>query len=269
MISEEAFDALKNIGLNLYERKLYAALLARGTSNVGELSELASVPRSRAYDVLESLADKGFVIIKHAKPMQYVAVDPMTAIDKSKKILQDDFDKTLTRMNEFSNSDSLNELSKLYSNGLSLINPSEMSGSFKGDYASTLHLNTMIKGASESINILTTAKGAKNLLKKHSKLLQKAKKNGIHIRLAAPVTDENKDEIEVLSDVVDFRELKSDEHQLPMGRMFIVDGKQVLFGLTDDDEIHESQDISFWSASPHFSENFAQNMFEFIWKHLE
>ena len=66
MISQQTLDALKGIGLNLYERKLYASLLARGTSTAGELSEMATVPRSRSYDVLESLADKGFVVVQHA-----------------------------------------------------------------------------------------------------------------------------------------------------------------------------------------------------------
>ena len=44
--------------LNLYEVKLWAALLSRGVSTAGELSDIASVPRSRSYDVLESLEKK-------------------------------------------------------------------------------------------------------------------------------------------------------------------------------------------------------------------
>ncbi|MBM3304269.1 MAG: TrmB family transcriptional regulator, partial [Candidatus Aenigmarchaeota archaeon] len=56
----ESLDALKSIGLNLYERKIFVALLAKGVATAAEVSEIASVPRSRSYDVLESLADKGF-----------------------------------------------------------------------------------------------------------------------------------------------------------------------------------------------------------------
>ena len=269
MISQETLDALKNIGLNLYERKLYAALIARGTSNVGELSELASVPRSRAYDVLESLAEKGFVIIKHAKPMQYVAVDPVEAIDKSKQILKDNFKRTVTRMNVFSTSDSMKELSNLYTSGLSLVDPSDLSGSFKGNYSMNLHVNTMIKSAEATVDIMTTELGIKTLMDRHSNILQKAKKNGIKLRVAAPMTSSNKDDIKLLSELAEVRDLKSSGNKLPVGRMMVIDGKQVMFGLTDDSKTHESQDTAFWSASDHFSENFAQTMFEMIWSNLK
>ncbi|MEM7823019.1 MAG: helix-turn-helix domain-containing protein, partial [Candidatus Aenigmatarchaeota archaeon] len=53
--SNQVLDALKSIGLNLYERKLFVALLAKGVATAAELSEIANVPRSRSYDVLESL----------------------------------------------------------------------------------------------------------------------------------------------------------------------------------------------------------------------
>ena len=45
LASQKVLDSLKGIGLNLYERKLWVALLARGTSTAGELSAMATVPR--------------------------------------------------------------------------------------------------------------------------------------------------------------------------------------------------------------------------------
>jgi sugar-specific transcriptional regulator TrmB len=56
--SIQVLDALKSIGLNLYERKIFVALLARGVATAAEVSEIAKVPRSRSYDILESLGDK-------------------------------------------------------------------------------------------------------------------------------------------------------------------------------------------------------------------
>lgn len=38
IVSQAVLDELKQIGLNLYERKLWVALLSRGTSTAGELS---------------------------------------------------------------------------------------------------------------------------------------------------------------------------------------------------------------------------------------
>ena len=64
-------DALKSIGLNLYERKIFVSLLTKGVATAAEVSEMANVPRSRSYDVLESLAEKGFVLVQPSKPIKY------------------------------------------------------------------------------------------------------------------------------------------------------------------------------------------------------
>jgi len=77
----ELLDALKSIGLNLYERKIYVSLLAKGVATAAEVSELATVPRSRSYDVLESLAEKGFVVVQPSKPIKYVALKPAEALE--------------------------------------------------------------------------------------------------------------------------------------------------------------------------------------------
>ena len=83
--STEVLDALKNIGLNLYERKIFVALLAKGVATAAEVSEIAEVPRSRSYDVLESLADKGFVVVQPSKPIKYVALAPKEALERTKE----------------------------------------------------------------------------------------------------------------------------------------------------------------------------------------
>ena len=51
MLSEKKLETLRSIfNLNLYEVKIWTALLARGKAAAGELSETATVPRSRTYD---------------------------------------------------------------------------------------------------------------------------------------------------------------------------------------------------------------------------
>ena len=63
IVKEEFLSKLRlYFSLNLYEVKIWTALLSRGVSTAGELSDIANVPRSRSYDVLESLEKKGFTI---------------------------------------------------------------------------------------------------------------------------------------------------------------------------------------------------------------
>ncbi len=269
MISQETMDALKNIGLNLYERKLYTALLARVNATVGELAELADVPRSRAYDVLESLADKGFVIIQHTKPLRCVAVPPAEALEKAKEKLARDFDLTLKRIDQFSKSPYVEELQNLYSQGMSLVDPSELSGALKGTHNLNTHLSTMLKKASSSIDIITSKKGLISLWEHHSRLLKKAAKSGVRIRIAAPLDEKTKLIAEQLKGIAEVRDLRSEEHDLPMGKMVLIDGKQLVLGLTDDEKTHSTQEVAFWTKSTHFSSNFAQNLFNMVWDHLK
>ena len=89
MIESKAEKQLKNLGLNSYEVKIWTALLSRGVSTAGELSDIANVPRSRSYDVLESLEKKGFVKTKNGKPARYTAISPSEALENTKKNTQE------------------------------------------------------------------------------------------------------------------------------------------------------------------------------------
>ena len=53
MDTSETTTKTKVFGLNTYEARIWTALLSRGISTAGELSDIANVPRSRSYDVLE------------------------------------------------------------------------------------------------------------------------------------------------------------------------------------------------------------------------
>ena len=54
----------EHFSLNIYETKVWVALLGKGIATAGEIAEISSVPRSRTYDVLESLEKRGFAIEK-------------------------------------------------------------------------------------------------------------------------------------------------------------------------------------------------------------
>src|SRR3989304_2173874 len=118
LVSNKTMDALKGIGLNLYERRLWVALLSRGTSSAGELSEMANVPRSRAYDILQSLAEKGFVVVQTSKPIKYVAVPPEEALERAKKKMEEDITEMEKRIDDLKSSPIMNELASFYKKGM-------------------------------------------------------------------------------------------------------------------------------------------------------
>ncbi len=76
IIREEFLSRLRKIfDLNLYEARVWTALLSRGVSTAGELSNISDVPRSRTYDILESLEKKGFIVMKVGKPIKFIALN--------------------------------------------------------------------------------------------------------------------------------------------------------------------------------------------------
>jgi sugar-specific transcriptional regulator TrmB len=72
-------DHLNRLGLNEYEAKAYIAAVALGEGTIKEISDESGVPRSRAYDVMERLAEKGLVEVGNTTPLYYRANDPSKA----------------------------------------------------------------------------------------------------------------------------------------------------------------------------------------------
>ncbi|MBN2202617.1 MAG: TrmB family transcriptional regulator [Candidatus Aenigmarchaeota archaeon] len=263
IVSQAVLDELKQIGLNLYERKLWVALLSRGTSTAGELSSLAKVPHSRTYDVLESLTEKGFVMTQSSKPLKYVAVPPNEALERSKKKITEEADITINRITKLQSSAALKQLENLHKKGFKLVEPGEMTSSLKGSNALHQQLETVFKGAKKDISVLTTEKGLQDLEKKHYNLLKKASKRGVNVRIAAPFGKETMKAVERLKDVADIRGVAKED---AIGSRFaIIDGSHVVMSLTDE-KVHPTQDMSLWSQSDHVADNLLKPMFEMVWK---
>ncbi len=262
VISEDVIDSLKQIKLNLYERKLWVALLSRGIATAGELADIGKIPKSRCYDVLESLADKGFVIIQNTKPLKYVAVTPAEALERAKKKVVNDAETNIKRIENFKNSEAIRELEKLYKTGMEVTNPGELSGSLKGRHILNQQLETMFKSAKSKISILATPETVKDLALNHKLHLKRAAKKGVKIRIASKDID-----AETLKTLKTFATVKKIGKSHPGGRFYIVDGKHVILPLTDED-VHPSQDTAFWAQSEHAAK-VLEPMFEHIWEHME
>jgi sugar-specific transcriptional regulator TrmB len=265
IVSQDVLDALKQIGLNLYERKLWVALLSRGTSTAGELSSLAKVPHSRTYDVLESLAEKGFVMTQTTKPLKYIAIPPREALERAKKTLKESMDITIDRITKLQSSAILKELEKVYKTGVKIVEPGEMTGALKGRDAFYKQLETVFKNAKNEISIFTTSKGLLDLNQIHSDVLKKAAERGVKIRIAAPFS---KEAGPVVSNLRQFAELRKVDKIGVEGRFIVADGNHIIMSLTDE-EVHPTQDFALWSQSQHVAEDLLGPMFNCIWQNLE
>ncbi|MBS3052126.1 MAG: TrmB family transcriptional regulator [Candidatus Aenigmarchaeota archaeon] len=262
--SAQLMDSLRGIGLNLYERKLWVSLLAKGVATAGELSSIAHVPRSRTYDVLQTLADKGFAIVQTSKPLKYVAVPPSEALEKAKQRLKEDLETKAERIERLKGSKLLDELDSIHKQGMEMVSPEDMTGSLKGRYSAIQQLDFMFKGAENSVNIITTASGLNELFENHLSVIKGLKQRGVKIRIATKINDGCADAVKALSSLADIRKIS--EKDLPIhGKFAVVDGQQMIFGLSDPDDM-QSQHMMFWTKSQHASKNLANPLFDLVWE---
>ena len=264
IVKEDFLNKLRNLfGLNLYEVRVWTALLSRGVSTAGELSDIGNVPRSRSYDVLESLEKKGFVIMKLGKPIKYIAVDPKEVVERVKKFTVKRANERVRRLDDLRGTDVLDELNSLHKQGIEFIEPSDLSGAIRGRPNIYTHLESMIKGAQKSITIMTTSKGVLRKLEVLKPELERLKRKGIKIRVAAPLSKEMTQEVE---DIKNYGEIR---HSNDINARFcIVDGKELLFMVLHDEEIHPTYDVGIWVNTPYFA-SAMENMFDNSWKNMQ
>jgi sugar-specific transcriptional regulator TrmB len=242
--------------------KIWAALLSRGVSTAGELSDIANVPRSRSYDVLESLEKKGFVVMKLGKPIKYIAVPPSEVVERVKKNMKKEADESVKRLDNLKNTDVLQELNSLHTQGVELIEPSELSGSLRGRHNLYNHLEMTIKTAEKSVIIMTTEQGFIRKIEALTGVFEELTKRGVKIRIAANLS---KNCEKAVKDVGKFAEVRSTKTK---ARFVVVDGKEVIFMVTDDNEVHPTYDIGIWVNTPFFAQALAE-LFELAWKEMK
>ena len=71
---------LQQLGLNAYEARSYLVLIGHPRFKALELAARAHVPRQKIYEVLDSLAEKGFARVVQEKTKLFSAVEPALAI---------------------------------------------------------------------------------------------------------------------------------------------------------------------------------------------
>lgn len=251
IVGQELIGKLKDFGLNSYESKLWVALLSRGVSTAGELSDISNVPRSRTYDVLESLEKKGFIVVKVGKPIKYLAVPPAEVVERVKKRVMLEAQQKNNSLSKLKDSEVLTELDSLHNVGVRLVDPTDRSASFRGRDKVYDHLNMELKGAKKSVHLMTSSEG---LARKEASLwnqLKKANSRGVKVNIAVP-SGTDKKLIKRFSEVAKVKESKVAD-----ARYCVVDGKSLTMLMTDE-STHPSYDSAVWVEAPYFAEHFVK-----------
>jgi sugar-specific transcriptional regulator TrmB len=92
----KAVEVLGKVGLTQYEARAYIALVARGLGDAATLATAAGIPRTSAYKVLESLAEKGYAKPTGGKPILFRPTPPLDVAETLKGAIQEVFEKLAT-----------------------------------------------------------------------------------------------------------------------------------------------------------------------------
>ena len=256
IVKEDFLKKLKGaFDLNIYEAKIWAALLSKGVSSAGELADISEVPRSRSYDVLESMEKKGFIIMKLGKPIKYIAVEPKEVLERVKRNVQTRTDERIKNLNKLSGTSTYKDLEGLYTNGIDNVDPSNLSGIMKGRNNLNNQIEAMFRNAKKSILISTTEKGFARKMDVLVPLMKNLK--DVSVKVITPKFDKS------LIKNTPIKVKPSDINS----RFVLVDGKELMFMVTDDEKTHESYDSGIWVKSPYFVGSM-ESLFNMSWKVL-
>ena len=252
LVKQELINKIKDyFDLNIYETKVWLALLGKGVASAGEISSISGVPRSRTYDVLESLEKKGFAIVKLGKPVKYLGVKPRIILAKMKNNIRKNAEERMISLSNIKETDEFMKLEELYKKGIIPVKREDISAALKGKSNISNHLREILQNAEKEVIICTNAEEINSKSKLFQQTFEVLKKANIKITLALSGEDDLIKQIQTKFDMK-IKKINIDT------KFFIIDRKEILFYLSKSSD---EEDIAIWLNSGFFAQAFT-SLFE-------
>src|SRR3990170_962563 len=110
--------------------------------------------------------------------------------------------------------------------------------------------------------IMTTTQGFIRKVEGLKPVFEQIKKRGVKIRITAPLNKESKTAVKDISDVAEIR------HTDMKAKFCIVNGKEIIFMVLNDTEVHPTYDVGIWVNTPFFA-GALNGLFDLAWKSLK
>lgn len=248
LVKQELISKIRDyFNLNIYETKVWLALLGKGIASAGEIAEISRVPRSRTYDVLEGLEKKGFAIIKLGKPVKYIGVKPHLILEKLKNNVRSNAEERIVSLANLKSTEEFSKLEKLYKEGLSPIKKEDYSAALKGRSNISNYLREILQNASKEVIICTSTEDVNSKLKLFQQTIEGLNKENIKVRIALSGDEK------IIKKISEILKLKIKKIGID-AKFFIIDRKEILFYISKD---KNSEDVAVWINSEFFAQAFA------------
>jgi len=236
LLQKESLQELREkFKLNIYEIKIWTSLLSRGIAAASELAEISGVPRSRCYDVLESLEKKGFIIMKIGKPIKYIAVQPEAVMERVKKRVEEEAEHQIQMVDNLADTDTFKELELLHKTGIKKVDVENITDSVVGRNNVNRFLKDMLLRAKKNATIATNEEGIKYKTKVLRKVKDDLARKKVKVKFYTNANVDLKD-VEVLDTKHDARFVNIDNEEI----FFVIAGKDPEY------------DSGVWIKSPFF-----------------
>ena len=252
LVKQELISKIKDyFDLNMYETKVWLALLGKGVASAGEVAEISGVPRSRTYDVLESLEKKGFAMVKIGKPVKYLGIKPRVILEKLKNNVRKDAEDRIVSLVNIRETEEFNKLEELYKGGISPVKREDISAAIKGRLNISNYVREILQNAKKEVIICTNAEEIDSKTKLFQQTFELLKKTNIKIKVALSGEESLIKKLEKTFEI----KIKTIDID---AKFFIIDRKEILFYLSKD---KSQEDIAIWLNSEFFAQAFA-SLFE-------
>jgi sugar-specific transcriptional regulator TrmB len=256
-IEERELSALRHLGLNEYESRIYLVLVRRGPIKAGEISFFGQVPRTKTYGAIRELERKGLLRVLPGKPELYAPLSPNEVLMP----LVTKLNKEVGNTEELVHALTLTYESSKY---VKREEPKEASEfwEIEGRQPIFNKLNQIMNDASKSVNYCTSSLGLIRAYKAHSEILENARKRGAAVRFLAQISTENSGVARELGEVVELK--RTDQ---PFASTFVsVDSKElvVIESRPDDLRTDRGSDVAIWTTNSLLIEVHEQ-LFNRVW----
>jgi sugar-specific transcriptional regulator TrmB len=256
-VEERELSALRHLGLNEYESRIYLVLVRMGPIKAGEVSFFGQVPRTKTYGAIRELERKGLLRVIPGKPELYAPSSPSEVLTP----LVTKLNKEVKNTEELVHALSLTYESSRY---IKRDMPKEAGElwEIEGRQGIFNKLSEIMKDASKTIDYCTGAPGMIRAYKAHSEILENAKKRGATIRFLSEVSKENSSVARELGEIVDLRPLDK-----PFTNGFVsVDSRELVIieSRPDDLRTDRGTDLAIWTTNKLLVGLYEQ-LFERLW----
>jgi sugar-specific transcriptional regulator TrmB len=249
MDNSELTNALMELGLTQYESKIYITLVTEGVSTAKDISNICGIPYGKIYEIINSLTNKGFVLVLPTKPMKYRAISPRETI----KLVKDNMSRKIVN----AENTVVRELESAFKKNKAFIEPKGLFWVINGRTAINKKMEELFEKAEDHIYMFLSEKGF-NRLRYYHEVLRELRKKGVKITISTTLSECNSEALDYLK----FCNVGHVNHNTA-NQFISVDGKEALMyeALPDDENLRYGRDLGVWVLNKSFT-SFIESFFE-------